>query len=323
MIVTCPSCSARYKINEAKVKGRGAKITCPRCSHRFVFYREDDEPARQVDPVASLDFRAVGIQWKVRSQGIVLEFHTLSTLQGWMAEGRVEDADPISYNGRKWTALSEIKDLSAHFADIHRRAARGEISLFDEGFGEEGEEDDSDAPTTIVGRGSTLGSEISHMLREAATPRPPPRTAHDAHAGVITLSEADEKTDDQGSGAGVLAGVPPSSPPTFQRGSSLPPVEHAPSAGEPTPAPISQPQKVSEVPTAPEPPKPQPEAPRPIAPPAPDSQEAHPSEGMSPAMIGGAVVVVLLVVLASLWAGGMIGGQAPPDEHSVQVDVAP
>ena len=36
MIVTCPSCSARYKFDEAKLKGRAAKITCPKCAHKFL-----------------------------------------------------------------------------------------------------------------------------------------------------------------------------------------------------------------------------------------------------------------------------------------------
>lgn len=45
MIVTCPACSARYKINESKIKGRGAKITCPRCAHRFVVYRDESAGA--------------------------------------------------------------------------------------------------------------------------------------------------------------------------------------------------------------------------------------------------------------------------------------
>jgi hypothetical protein len=268
----------------------------------------------------------VGIQWKVRSQGVVLEFHTLATLQGWMGEGRVEAADQVSYNGRKWTAIGEIKELSAYFADVHRRASRGEISLFDESFGEEGEEDDSDAPTTIVGRGSSLASEISDMLREAATPRPTEQRSELTR----TLSEAD--SDPDASGAGVLLADQqlPSAPPTFQRGSSLPPVEHAPAkaAGkptqpEPTPAPISEPRPAAAIPSAPEPPKPQGEPARPVA--ARGSQVAQVPDGggIGPAMIGGAVVVLLLVVLATLWAGGLIGGHAPPRDLATQVDAAP
>ncbi|MSP55535.1 MAG: tetratricopeptide repeat protein [Myxococcales bacterium] len=38
MIVTCPACSSRYKLDESKVTARGAKITCPKCKHVFVVY---------------------------------------------------------------------------------------------------------------------------------------------------------------------------------------------------------------------------------------------------------------------------------------------
>ncbi len=40
MVITCPSCSARYRLNPDKVKGRGAKITCPKCSHIFVVFAD-------------------------------------------------------------------------------------------------------------------------------------------------------------------------------------------------------------------------------------------------------------------------------------------
>ncbi len=53
MVITCPSCSARYRLNPDKIKGRGAKITCPKCSHVFVVFSDattgaagaDDAPA--------------------------------------------------------------------------------------------------------------------------------------------------------------------------------------------------------------------------------------------------------------------------------------
>ena len=97
MIVTCPQCSARYKLDKNKISARGAKITCPRCKNVFVVYREDDRdeitstPLNAVEPeggrpaheeqapappppptasrksAESLDFRKVGISsWKVR-----------------------------------------------------------------------------------------------------------------------------------------------------------------------------------------------------------------------------------------------------------------
>lgn len=40
MVVTCPSCSARYRLNPNKMKGRGAKITCPKCAHIFVVFAD-------------------------------------------------------------------------------------------------------------------------------------------------------------------------------------------------------------------------------------------------------------------------------------------
>lgn len=42
MIVTCESCKSRYKLDDAKITGRGAKITCPKCKHVFVVYARPD-----------------------------------------------------------------------------------------------------------------------------------------------------------------------------------------------------------------------------------------------------------------------------------------
>ncbi len=41
MVITCPECSAKYKLPGQKIRGRGAKITCPRCSHVFVIFSKD------------------------------------------------------------------------------------------------------------------------------------------------------------------------------------------------------------------------------------------------------------------------------------------
>jgi predicted Zn finger-like uncharacterized protein len=40
MIVTCPSCSTRYRVRDDKIQGKGARISCPKCGHRFVVYGE-------------------------------------------------------------------------------------------------------------------------------------------------------------------------------------------------------------------------------------------------------------------------------------------
>jgi predicted Zn finger-like uncharacterized protein len=62
MVVTCPSCSARYRLNPDKMKGRGAKITCPKCAHVFVVFADgaggpasDDPEGGQESPLAAED----------------------------------------------------------------------------------------------------------------------------------------------------------------------------------------------------------------------------------------------------------------------------
>jgi predicted Zn finger-like uncharacterized protein len=314
MIVTCPSCSARYKINESKVKGRGAKITCPRCAHRFVFYREGDEEAKSAaDPVANLDFRTVGLQWRVKSNNVALEFTTLATLRGWLAEGKVSPSDPISFNSRKWTPIQDIKDISAFFADVHRKASRGEISLYDDSFGEseaDEPEDDSDAPTTIVGRGSALATEIQDLVRDLATPAP-------AHSRVDRPTEppSDPSDDDEAEAAEMSPEEmdEPSVPLYAIKGNSGPP---APSPiatlpagrGEDTPAPLSAPQARP--------------APAPAPAPAVVAAPAPAAPGMAMWVVGGVVLVAL--VGAGLWFGGVFnGGHAPPPDAAGWLAPAP
>lgn len=54
MIVTCESCKSRYKIDDSKISGRGARITCPRCKHQFVvFSSEKNQPAMLNTPQGS------------------------------------------------------------------------------------------------------------------------------------------------------------------------------------------------------------------------------------------------------------------------------
>lgn len=53
MVITCPACSARYRLNPTKIKGRGAKITCPKCAHVFVVFadgRSEDAPGSAEEP---------------------------------------------------------------------------------------------------------------------------------------------------------------------------------------------------------------------------------------------------------------------------------
>ncbi|NBO29941.1 MAG: hypothetical protein EBV10_12055, partial [Synechococcaceae bacterium WB6_1A_059] len=108
-IFTCPACSARYKIQEDKIPGRGAKITCPRCGHKFVFYREDGvaDDDKVPDNVGALDFSTMGITWRVRKGPgkHTYEFHDLNTLREFIQDGQVAQWDQISLDDQDWTPL--------------------------------------------------------------------------------------------------------------------------------------------------------------------------------------------------------------------------
>src|SRR5689334_9915633 len=110
MIVTCPACSARYKISESKIQGRGAKITCPRCGHRFVVYRDEASGALATsdgtpppagtragvpDNIAAVDFSTVGITWRARKGlgQIGYDFSDLATLRDFLTDGQVDKWD--------------------------------------------------------------------------------------------------------------------------------------------------------------------------------------------------------------------------------------
>lgn len=55
MIVTCPSCSARYRVPEERIQAKGARITCPSCAHKFVVHRSDAKVVIGADAPRGLD----------------------------------------------------------------------------------------------------------------------------------------------------------------------------------------------------------------------------------------------------------------------------
>ena len=177
MIVTCPACNARYKINGDKLPGRGAKITCPRCQHLFVVYKSDSETGISVTEVDTLDFRDVGLQWTARKGlGVTYDFFTLATLKTYLESGRLDQWDAISYDRRTWQVLKTIDDIDAFFQDIFDKASRGELQIAAEE--EDEEEDAEDAPTTLLGSGSSMSEELMRAIEDVAT-APPARRRTD------------------------------------------------------------------------------------------------------------------------------------------------
>lgn len=195
MIVSCPACSARYRIDPGKIKGRGAKITCPRCSHKFVVYKDGAPPttpsagkASNPDSEAAIldqDFRKVGITWRVRQgMGVTYSFHDLRSLLSYLDEGKIGHRDSLSHDSNTWVPLDSIDNLEAYFRDTWRRAERGDLKpQRSPSAGARPSrppppppvpEQDEEAPTTIMGQGHALMDDIRKAVAEATTPPPSP-----------------------------------------------------------------------------------------------------------------------------------------------------
>ncbi len=199
MIVTCERCSARYKLDDSKIKGRGARITCPKCQHVFVVYNkaQDEQPAepdpeldseepssdeqpvaRSANPLAQdpnspaglvgsgpradqIDFRKVGIStWKVKVKiGLVYDFSDIGTLRKYIQDRRVTEDDVISHDGASWVRIGDIPDLDAYFVQVYEELEDQLAGGVDE-EADTGEPFEDDGPTMVVGMGS-LRSNIS------------------------------------------------------------------------------------------------------------------------------------------------------------------
>lgn len=156
MIVACPACSARYRIDKSKIKGRGAKITCPRCANKFIVYKEKESA-----DVSELDFQTVGITWRVKKGlHIIQPFHTLAELQQLIADGKVDQQDTLSYDNRTWIPLHSVDNLDGFFSEIWKRAESGELKIAEEPEDDGPMDDDFDSPTMVIKDRDALFSQI-------------------------------------------------------------------------------------------------------------------------------------------------------------------
>jgi predicted Zn finger-like uncharacterized protein len=234
MIVTCEHCGARYKLDDSKITGRGAKITCPRCRHLFVVYRNANDsapdpgaeqaapagasgsypavtprpsvpptPAPPPDPqidVHSLDFRRVGIpSWKVKVKiGLVYDFSDYRTLRKYIQDGRVTPGDHLSYDAETWVPIASIPDLERYFIDTYLKKQAEQKPNGAEG----GSEDDG--PTVIVGAGSLASSISAHLAAPAPAPAGPTSTGSAAAAFAASVTSGSSATV-SGSGGEAVA----------------------------------------------------------------------------------------------------------------------
>jgi predicted Zn finger-like uncharacterized protein len=119
MDVRCPRCHVEYEFDDDKVTTAGVAVQCTGCNH--VFRVAKQAPAA---PTSAPEKE----EWMVRqSDGRVIRFKELTTLQKWIVEQKVARTDEISRSGRTWRPLGDIAELSSFFQVVE--AARAAQSM--------------------------------------------------------------------------------------------------------------------------------------------------------------------------------------------------
>ncbi len=199
MIVTCPACSSRFKFDDARLSGQGAKITCPTCDHLFVVRPPQvdpvtvkdswigDEPAEEAASLVTYpgdshveletyDFSTHGVILRVRQGLIDQEFHTHAEVKEALRDGSIDYSDELSEDGINWAPIVDFATLEDRLVALRKRLDAGEhvVQRTTSPLVIGDDEGDEDAPTMIV-RASSLNLDFDP--EEDGEDEPPPPAA--------------------------------------------------------------------------------------------------------------------------------------------------
>jgi predicted Zn finger-like uncharacterized protein len=262
MDVTCDKCRTEYEFDESLISESGTTVKCTNCGHLFRIYRPGTPDAKRRGA------------WMLRQpDGSVYTFERMTTLQRWIAEGKVSKDDMVSRTGEGWQALGSMQELVPFF-----RTAQAVLSA--KGLAESWT-DEEEGPTIRIPpphRGPEPGRPDALAARPDST-REPPR-APPPRPGTPSMGSARVEPAAPRSKGGT-------EPPIIRRpGDATAPkrpiIPKAPKAPEPLGAP----------PTAPTPPTPKAFEPSSVAQAAPQAAPAT-VEPPSPPAPGAAAAVTL------------------------------
>lgn len=110
MDVKCEKCSTEYSLDETLVSPSGTSVRCTTCNHVFKAY----SPAQCGRPE----------QWQLRQVGgAIFPFERLSTLQDWIATGKVTVDDQMRKGSGEWKRLGDIAEMKPFFDAAHATRA--------------------------------------------------------------------------------------------------------------------------------------------------------------------------------------------------------
>lgn len=176
MVIQCPSCQARYRIQKEKLPAGGGNIKCPSCSHVFAVHADDENSSLGADsslPEAPAPIPApapaaaasTGVRWKVRNDiGLVFDFTDNDQLRRWLSSRDNLDTLTASIDGgATWKGLHEFPEV----ADI-RGGGRPRTMM---GMSAVGLSEAATAALREAGNSASTAPPSAEQLREQAKER--------------------------------------------------------------------------------------------------------------------------------------------------------
>ena len=123
MDVRCEKCGTEYEFEDQRITEEGVTVKCSTCGHLFKIRRKSfvlTEPVTlEKKPSAEAER-----QWIIRkTDGSILNFKELTTLQKWIVEQKVSREDEISRSGESWKKLGSIPELASFFQIVDQAMA--------------------------------------------------------------------------------------------------------------------------------------------------------------------------------------------------------
>jgi predicted Zn finger-like uncharacterized protein len=123
MDVRCEKCGTEYEFEDQRITEEGVTVKCSTCGHLFKIRRKSFV---LTEPV-TLEKKPLGEaerQWIIRkTDGSILNFKELTTLQKWIVEQKVSREDEISRSGESWKKLGSIPELASFFQIVDQAMA--------------------------------------------------------------------------------------------------------------------------------------------------------------------------------------------------------
>jgi predicted Zn finger-like uncharacterized protein len=126
VIVTCPSCTSKYRVRDDAVPPGGAELECPSCKSMFVAY----PPKRIIGEHTGVDQRAPVVDPGERSRELEAALTSMTAArEELMRRMRDKDVDIARLTARASAAEASVATLTTELASAQQRVADGQEVL--------------------------------------------------------------------------------------------------------------------------------------------------------------------------------------------------